>query len=201
MAEPSDSSRNRDSSPSPEQQITIDFFKELSLAKAVGFILAVSIGAFLFLIWLIYFRETGGEMADWVNQLPALNALLNSISAVLIVLGYRAIRQKQYIRHMKRMLSAFVTSSLFLISYLIYHNYAGHTPFPGEGAVRPIYFTILISHIVLSAFVLPMVLGSFYLAWSGRIATHRKFSKWTLPIWLYVSVTGVVIFGMLKVYG
>ncbi len=185
---------------SETEQLTIDFVKRLSLKKSLGVILLISGLAFLFLIWLIYFRETAGETAAWVANLPALNALLNSASTILILAGFAAIRKRRFVTHMKFMLTAFVTSSLFLISYLLYHNFVGHTPFPGEGWIRPVYFFILITHIILSAFVVPLVLTSYYLAFSGKFSTHRKVSKWTLPIWLYVSVTGVVIFFILNAY-
>jgi putative membrane protein len=185
---------------SMNEQLTVSFLKNLSVSKAIGMILLVSGLAFLFLIWLIYFRETAEETAAWVTNLPALNAALNSISAILIVAGFVAIKQKKYIRHMKLMLTAFITSSLFLISYLVYHHSVGHVPFPGEGTIRTVYFTILISHIILSAFVVPLVLTSYYFAFSGKFSTHRKVSKWTLPVWLYVSVTGVVIFFMLNAH-
>lgn len=181
-------------------ELTIDFLKNISVFKAVGVILLISGLAFLFLIWLIYFRETAEETAAWVANLPALNALLNSASTVFIVLGFLAIKKREFVTHMKLMLTAFVTSSLFLVSYLVYHNFVGHTPFPGEGIIRPVYFFILISHIILSAFVVPLVLTSYYFAFSGKFSTHRKVSKWTLPIWLYVSVTGVVIFFILNAY-
>jgi putative membrane protein len=183
-----------------EKQLTVDFIKNISVPKAIGTILLISALAFLFLIWLIYFRETADETAAWVSNLPALNALLNSVSTVLILAGFAAIKQRKFVTHMKLMLTAFITSSLFLISYLVYHNFVGHTTFPGEGIIRPIYFTILISHIVLSAFVVPLVLTSYYFAFSGKFQTHRKVSKWTFPIWLYVSVTGVVIFFILNAY-
>lgn len=182
------------------EQLTVRFLKEVSVLKAIGIILLISTVAFLFLIYLLYFRDTAESAATWVHQLPALNAFLNSISTILILFGFIAIKQKKFVRHMKFMLTAFVTSSLFLISYLVYHNYVGHTPFPGEGFIRPVYFTILISHIILSAFVVPLVLTSYYFAFSGKFSTHRKVSTWTLPIWLYVSVTGVVIFFILNVY-
>lgn len=183
-----------------DEQLSINFFKSLSVSKAIGAILAVSGAAFLFLVWLIYFKETGENDAGWVRQLPALNAFLNGVSTILIISGFVAIKKRKFLVHMKLMLTAFVTSSLFLISYLVYHHYAGDTPFPGQGFIRPVYFTILISHIVLSAFVVPLVLTSFYFAWAGKFRTHRKVSKWTLPIWLYVSVTGVVIFFLLNAY-
>ncbi|CAN5418854.1 hypothetical protein BH23BAC3_BH23BAC3_17620 [soil metagenome] len=182
------------------EKITIQFLKEVSLVKAIGLILLISFAAFLFLIWLIYFKEAAATTASWVNQLPALNALLNSTSTVLIISGFVAIKKQKYIAHMKLMLTAFVTSCLFLISYLIYHNFVGHTTFPGEGWIRPVYFTILITHIILSAFVVPLVLTSYYFAFAGKFSTHRKVSYWTFPIWLYVSVTGVMIFFILNMY-
>jgi putative membrane protein len=183
-----------------QEKLTVQFFKEVSVPRAIGVIILISGVAFLFLIYQLYFRETADTMATWVDQLPALNALLNSISTVLIISGFVAIKKRNYIGHMKLMLSAFVASSLFLISYLIYHHFVGHTPFPGEGFIRPVYFTILISHIVLSAFVVPLVLTSYYFAFSGKFKTHKKVSKWTFPIWLYVSITGVVIFFILNAY-
>ncbi len=185
---------------SVNEDLTVDFLKDISVPKAIGTILLVSVAAFLFLIWLIYFRETAEETAAWVANLPALNAMLNSVSTVLILAGFVAIKKRNFVAHMKLMLTAFITSSLFLISYLIYHHYVGHTPFPGQGFIRPVYFTILISHIILSAFVVPLVLTSYYFAFSGKFTTHRKVSKWTFPIWLYVSVTGVMIFFILNAY-
>lgn len=182
------------------EQLTVDFIKKISIPKAIGLILLISTFAFLFLVWLIYFRETADTTAPWVSNLPALNALLNSVSTVLIILGFVAIKKRQFVKHMKLMLTAFITSSLFLISYLVYHHYIGHTPFPGEGFIRPIYFFILISHIILSAFVVPLVLTSYYFAFAGKFKTHRRVSKWTFPIWLYVSITGVVIFFILNAY-
>ena len=182
------------------EKLTIQFLKEVSIKKAIGLILLISTIAFLFLIWLLYYKEAASTTAAWVRQLPALNALLNSASTVFILSGFVAIKKKKYVTHMKLMLTAFITSSLFLISYLVYHNFVGHTPFPGEGWIRPVYFTILISHIILSAFVVPLVLTSYYFAFSGKFKTHRKVSMWTFPIWLYVSVTGVVIFFILNSY-
>lgn len=182
------------------EELVIESLKEISIPKAIATILLISTAAFLFLIWILYFKDTAETTATWVSELPALNAFLNSISTVLIVGGYVAIRKRNYKLHMRLMLSAFVASSLFLISYLIYHNFVGHTPFPGEGIIRPVYFFILITHIVLSAFVVPLVLTSYFFAFSGKFTTHRKVSKWTFPIWLYVSVTGVVIYFILNAY-
>ena len=183
-----------------EKPVTIDLFRNISLTKAIGVILLISSVAFFFLIWLIYYKGGSDYSSNLITSLPALNALLNSTSAVLLIFGYRAIRQRDFSQHMKFNLTAFITSTLFLISYVIYHNFHGSTPFTGEGIIRPVYFFILISHIILSAVVMPMILTSFYLAFSGKLQLHRKVSKITLPVWLYVSVTGVVIFFMLRAY-
>lgn len=183
-----------------EKPFTLDLLKDISLAKAIGVILLISAAAFGFLIWLIYFKGGSDYSSNLITSLPALNALLNSTSTLLLLLGYNAIRQRDFTRHMKYNLTAFITSSLFLISYVIYHNFHGSTPFTGQGVIRPVYFFILISHIILSALVVPMILTSFYLAFSGKLKLHRKVSKITLPVWLYVSVTGVVIFFMLRGY-
>jgi len=183
-----------------EEPFTIDLLKEISLAKALGVILIISSAAFGFLIWLIYFKGGSDYSSNFIESLPALNALLNGTSAVLLLFGYQAIRNREFSRHMKFNLTAFFTSTLFLISYVIYHNFHGSTHFPGQGVIKYIYFTILISHIILSALVVPMILTSFYLALSGKLKTHRKVSKFTLPVWLYVSVTGVLIFFILNAY-
>lgn len=182
------------------EELTVQFLKEVSVKKAIATILIVSGVAFLFLLYLLYVNDSAGASVRWVQELPALNAFLNSLSTILILSGYTAIRKRKYKVHMRFMLTAFITSSLFLISYLVYHHYAGDTPFPGQGFIRPVYFTILISHIILSAFVVPLVLTSYFFAFSGKFKTHRKVSKWTFPIWLYVSVTGVVIYFMLNAY-
>lgn len=183
-----------------EKDFAITFLKELSLARSLGVIVLISGLAFAFLVWLIYYKGGSDYQSNLITSLPALNALLNSSSTVFILLGFRAVRRREFRTHMKFMLTAFVTSSLFLISYVIYHNFHGSTPFEGQGLIRPIYFFILVSHIILSAFVVPMILTSFYLAFSGKLETHRKVSKVTLPIWLYVSVTGVLIFLILRVF-
>ncbi len=169
--------------------------------KALGLILAVSAAALLFLVWLIYFKAPAATEVAWVSNLSAVNAALNSLSTVFLLLGFREIRARNYAKHMRFMISAFVTSSLFLVSYIVYHHFVGDTPFTGQGFVRPVYFFILISHIVLSIFVVPLVLSSFLFAFMGKFSTHRKVSKWTFPIWLYVSVTGVLVFFMLKTFG
>ncbi len=133
------------------------------------------------------------EIAD----LSTVNATLNGLSAVLLVAGYVLIRQRRVRQHRACMLGAFGTSSLFLISYLVYHANVGSVPFTGEGAVRTLYFAILISHIVLAALVVPLVIVTLVRALQERFDRHRRIARWTLPIWLYVSVTGVVVYLML----
>lgn len=168
--------------------------------KALIAIGAVSALAFAFLVWLVYFNEARGPTPESVSMLPAVNATLNGASAVFIVLGYRFVRRRELERHRNAMVAAFACSTLFLVSYVIYHAYKGHTVFAGEGLIRPIYFFILITHIVLSAVALPLILTTFFYSLSRRFQTHRKVARWTLPLWLYVSVTGVLVFAILKTF-
>jgi len=163
-------------------------------------IVLVSALALGFLFYLIYGRESGGGYAGSVAFLPALNAACNALTTILIILGLQAIGRGDREAHRRRMLSAFATSSLFLIGYIVYHALHGETRFPGQGVVRPIYFFILISHIVLSAVALPMILTTFWFALSNQFVRHVKLARWTYPIWLYVSITGVVVFFMLRAY-
>ena len=136
-------------------------------------------------------------MPDWVLWLPAVNASLNATAGVFLISGYLMIRRRRIERHRACMLAALVTSALFLTSYLTYHYYAGSKPFPGTGWTRPVYFTILISHIILAIVVLPMALLTVWRAWKERFEQHARLARWTLPIWLYVSVTGVIVYLML----
>ncbi len=133
---------------------------------------------------------------DW-SLLPAVNASLNSLATVLLVLGYVLIRLGRRDAHRAVMLAAFGCSVLFLISYLTYHSQVGSVRFPGQGTVRTVYFTILLTHTVLAAVVPFMAVRTLYLAYRERLAEHRRLARITLPIWLYVSVTGVVIYVML----
>lgn len=132
-----------------------------------------------------------------VRDLPTLNAILNSLSAVLLVIGYLLIRQRRWIAHRNAMTAALACSALFLTSYLIYHYHAGSVRFPGTGTARTVYLAILLTHTVLATAV-PFLAGvTVYRAWKGRLDRHRAIARWTLPIWLYVSVTGVVVYWML----
>jgi putative membrane protein len=130
-------------------------------------------------------------------DLPALNAVLNATSAILLSAGYRFIRRRQITAHKRCMLAACATSALFLMSYLTYHYYVGSMPFRGQGWVRPLYFTILISHTALAATIVPLALMTLFRAWKADFRKHARLARWTWPIWMYVSVTGVIIYVML----
>ena len=131
------------------------------------------------------------------TDLPALNASLNAISTVFLSVGWVLIRQRRIAAHRLCMLGAFATSGLFLISYVVYHANVGSVPYQGQGAIRMVYFAILITHVILAAAILPLALVTLSRALARRFDRHRKIARWTLPIWLYVSVTGVVIYVML----
>ena len=132
-----------------------------------------------------------------LSDLPAVNATLNGISAVLLMIGYVLVRQRKLEQHRRVMIAAFATSVLFLICYVIYHANVGSKRFPGQGPIRSVYFFVLITHIVLAALVPPMAIITLVRGLRARYDTHRRIARWTLPIWLYVSVTGVVVYVML----
>lgn len=134
-----------------------------------------------------------------MKTLPTLNACLNALSAVLLIAGYVQIKRKNARTHKRLMLSAFCVSVLFLISYLIYHYSAGSVRFTGQGWIRPVYFTILISHTILAALVPFMAAITLYRAFKGDFERHRRIARWTFPIWVYVSATGVAVYLMLYV--
>ena len=135
-------------------------------------------------------------MIDY-TQLPGLNASLNALSATLLSVGYVFIRRRQIGRHRACMLAALATSALFLTSYVVYHLHVGSVPFTGQGLVRRVYFAILITHIILAVAIVPLVLVTVSRALTRRFDRHRTIARVTLPLWLYVSVTGVVIYLML----
>jgi uncharacterized membrane protein YozB (DUF420 family) len=132
-----------------------------------------------------------------IADLPAVNASLNALAAVLLLVGYREIRRGRMRRHRGFMIAACVASTLFLASYVTYHAHAGSRPFTGQGPVRLVYFAILVSHVILAAAILPLALITLSRALRERFDRHRAIARWTLPIWLYVSVTGVAVYFML----
>lgn len=132
-----------------------------------------------------------------VHDLPAVNASLNALSGLLLLAGYALIRTRHVQQHRRCMIAAFVTSSLFLACYIVYHAQVGSVPFTRRGFVRPLYFTILITHVTLAVTVLPLAIVTLSRGLKGRFPQHIRIARWTFPIWLYVSVTGVLVYVLL----
>jgi putative membrane protein len=159
----------------------------------------VSAAALAFLGWLLVVRSPAPGGAD-LSFMPAVNAALNATSATCLTLAYLAIRKKNVAQHRMLVTTAFVASALFLVGYIVYHYAHGDTHYPETG-VRPVYLIVLASHVLLSVPVVPLCLTAFYFALTRQFDRHKKVAKITLPIWLYVSVTGVVVFAMLRAAG
>lgn len=140
------------------------------------------------------------DLGSWTTYLPHLNGIINSITSVLLLVGFYFIRQKNIVAHKRTMLAAFTFGSLFLVSYVLYHLTNESTPFGGQGWIRPVYYFLLVSHIVLSVVVVWFVLRAVYFALSGQISRHKQTVKYAFPIWLYVSVTGVIVYLLIKPY-
>ncbi|KAB7731663.1 DUF420 domain-containing protein [Rudanella paleaurantiibacter] len=140
------------------------------------------------------------DLGDWTTFLPHLNAVINSLTSVLLLIGLYYIKQKNIAGHRVSMLSAFTLGSVFLVSYVLYHLTNESTTFGGQGWIRPVYYFLLVSHIVLSIVVVWFVLRAVYYAISGQIAQHKAVVKWAYPIWLYVSITGVIVYFMIAPY-
>ena len=167
---------------------------------ALGGIFVASAAAVAFLLWLLYFHHPAPGLARQWIFLPQLNALLNGLSAVALCVGLYFIRHDNRRAHRVSMLSAFGFSSLFLVSYIVNHALRGDTPFPTVGIARTVYLSILASHVLCSIVALPMVLTTLFFALSDQFKAHRRLARVTFPIWLYVSVTGVVVFVFLRAY-
>lgn len=178
--------------------LTVDAGRDRNFAI---FTAVVSAAALSFLFWLLVWRTADPTTGVNLRFLPAVNAGFNSLSAVLLMTGYVLIKKGRADLHKYAMVGAFAASALFLVSYITYHYVHGDTKFIGEGFIRPVYFAILISHILLSVVVVPGALFAFWFAGTRRFITHKKITRVLFPVWLYVSVTGVVIFAMLKVWG
>lgn len=132
-----------------------------------------------------------------IHDLPAVNASLNATSGVLLLIGYILIRMRRIEQHRRVMIAAFTASALFLVCYVVYHAQVGSVPFQRHGFVRPLYFTILITHVILAFAVPPLAIVTLTRGLRGRFVQHRRIARWTLPIWLYVSVTGVLVYVLL----
>jgi putative membrane protein len=157
-----------------------------------------ALSGFVFLaIALVLWPAPGHTGVHAPGLIPSVNAALNATSAALLVTGFVFVRRGQVAAHQACMLTAFGLSALFLVGYLVHHARAGSVPFRGTGALRTLYFALLVPHIVLSAVVLPLALTTIWHGWHGNIASHRRIARWTLPLWLYVSVSGVAVYWML----
>lgn len=140
------------------------------------------------------------DLGGWTTYLPHLNAVINSVTAGLLLAGLYFIRQKNVLAHKRTMLVAFTLGSVFLVSYVLYHLTNESTPFSGQGWIRPVYYFLLVSHIVLSVVVVWFVLRAVYFALTNQFVKHRKTVKWAYPIWLYVSITGVIVYFLIEPY-
>jgi putative membrane protein len=164
----------------------------------IAAIIGVSVVASLFLAWLVYYHQPTDVAGTQLAFLPALNASLNGLCTVFLLVGFYFILRKNIVAHRNSMFGAFLVSSLFLVAYITNHALHGDMRFHGQGhLLRTTYFALLISHIGLSVVALPMILITFFFSLTGRFPAHRKIASWTFPIWLYVSVTGVIVYAML----
>jgi putative membrane protein len=166
----------------------------------IGAIIVASGLAISLLLWLIYIHPASAAFAGRWTFLPVLDATLNGLCAIALCTGLYFIKHRNRAAHRASMLTAFAFSSVFLISYVTNHALHGDMIFPNLGLLRTVYLSVLTSHIALSIVALPMVLVTFFFSLTGRFAMHRRIARWTFPIWLYVSVTGVVVFVFLKIY-
>jgi len=169
-----------------------------STRPAIAGILVLSAAASLFLFWLIYVHPAADAANARFAFLPALNAIFNGLSATALLIGFTFIRAKKIAAHRASMITAFAFSTLFLVSYIAHHALHGDVRYPIHAAFRTLYLSLLASHILLAVIALPLVLVTFFFSVSGRIPQHRKVARWTFPIWLYVSVTGVITYAMLR---
>jgi putative membrane protein len=173
---------------------------EVSSRPAIGAIIVVSGLAVSFLLWLLYVHQAPADFSGRWTFLPALNALLNGLCSIALCVGLYFIKHNNRAAHRTSMLVAFGFSTVFLVGYIVHHAIHGDTVFPGQGPIRILYLAILASHVILSIVALPMVLTTFFFSLTGRFALHRRIARVTFPIWLYVSITGVVVFVFLRAY-
>lgn len=159
-------------------------------------IIAVSAVASAFICWLVYFHAPTDVAGTQLRSLPLVNAILNGLSTIALLFGYRFIRARRIPQHRAAMFTAFIFSSIFLVSYLVNFTLHGETKFNRLSAWWPFYWKLLTSHIVLSVIALPMILITFFFSLTGRFPAHRRLARYTWPVWLYVSITGVIVYWM-----
>lgn len=171
-------------------------------ASVIWGILGVSAVASLFLAWLVYYHPPTDVAGTHLAFLPALNAVLNGLCTIFLLVGFRHILRREITQHRNSMFGAFIVSSVFLVTYIVNHVLHGDMKFPlGHPTARTIYlYVLLLPHIAAATICLPLILITFFLSLSGRFAQHKKVARWTFPIWLYVSVSGVIVYAMLAAY-
>jgi putative membrane protein len=171
-------------------------------ASVIWLIIAISAVASLFLAWLVYYHPPVDVAGTHLAFLPALDAILNALCAVFLIAGYRYIMRREITRHRNSMFGAFIVSSVFLVAYIVNHVLHGDLLFPrSHPTARWLYLWVLLTpHILLAIVCLPMILITFFLSLTGRFPAHRRLARWTYPIWLYVSISGVVVYAMLAAY-
>jgi len=167
--------------------------------KLINLIYAIA-GVVFLLVILLRIIPKPEILPGFAQKLPAFNAIINGTCSVLLLLSLYFIRKKNINMHKKINVTAFILSSLFLVSYVIYHALAKETTFPLDNALRPVYLFILLSHISLAALVLPIILITFYRGLNMQVDRHRKIARWAFPIWLYVTITGVIVYLMISPY-
>ncbi|MCG8309380.1 MAG: DUF420 domain-containing protein [Cytophagales bacterium] len=151
-------------------------------------------------ILLVAPKRASGEVPPWIYSLPFYNAVINTLTSILLILGVYFVKNAKVQYHKMTMVGAFVLGCIFLVFYVIYHSNAPSTKFGAEGTIRFVYFFFLISHVLLAFLVVPLVLSALYFAVSSKIDKHRKIVKYTFPVWLYVSITGVIVYLMISPY-
>ncbi|MFC2175973.1 DUF420 domain-containing protein [Bacteroidota bacterium] len=167
--------------------------------KAFKWIMVLSIVVFAAIV-VLYSLPKQQNIPDWAKMLPTLNALINGTCSALLVVSFISIKNKRVQLHKRLNIATFVLSCVFLLSYVVFHSFGVETAFPKDNSMRPFYLVILLSHILLAAIVLPLVLISFYLGLTGNTEKHRKVSRFSFPVWLYVTVTGVIVYLMISPY-
>jgi putative membrane protein len=168
--------------------------------KKITRLIYIVSAAVLGLVVLLYNLPQAENIPAFVKYLPKLHASINATCFVLLLISLRAIKQNKVDLHKKLNLTAFTLSALFILSYVTYHSFGIETKFPADNPLRPLYFFILVSHIILATIVLPLILLSFHKAIVGDIPAHKKITKWSMPIWIYVTFTGVVVYFMISPY-
>lgn len=172
----------------------------ISDPAAYALIGGISLGVFGLVFWLVYGRDSTLPPPDWTHVLPSLNALCNTASAICLAIAVICIRRGYRRAHVGWILGALAFSGLFLVGYLAHHSFHGDTRFLGQGLIRPAYFVVLVTHILLSMVVVPLVLTTLFFAVTGRFPRHRRLARWTFPTWMIVSVSGVLVYLLLRAY-